>query len=46
MKGRKRNPLSAENSVSGFAGGDQCRLYSHKLITHTEKKRVAFKQLG
>ena len=46
MKGRKRNPLSAEKSVFGYAGDDQWPLYPHSLLTYTEQKSVVFKQLN
>ena len=45
MKAMNRNPLSAENSVLGFAGGDQQRLYPHNLVNPTDQNRIAFNQL-
>jgi len=46
MKVMNRNPLSAENSVVDFAGGDEQKLYQHNLISPADQNRMAFEQLG
>jgi hypothetical protein len=46
MKVMNRNPLSAENSLIGFAGGDEQRLCQYNLVNPTHQSRMVFKQLG